>query len=207
MRTLFLTFNENTVSLDCTKPRFLTPLVATAHTVFSEDAESRKAPEHQSNQTSGCDFRHGDTHLNIDAADALVEPPSVAPSSLLSGFDGDGFGIAVPDTTSDSASGRSLARKKLFNTLSAKRSSEPRFKTNKVYTFEFYQHLLDFGDELAVDMGRIGGMIPLAHAMDGQPLKIMAAYRNDKTKQELEPLWSFDIFHESLYSYAKRALD
>jgi hypothetical protein len=60
---------------------------------------------------------------------------------------------------------------------------------------------------LAVDMGRIGGMIPLAQSMDGQPLKIMAAYRSSEIKQELDSLWSFDIFHESLYSYAQTALE
>jgi hypothetical protein len=52
-------------------------------------------------------------------------------------------------------------------------------------------------------MGRIGGMVPLAQAMDGQPLKILAAYRhNEGNHEELDTLWSFDIFHESLYPYA-----
>lgn len=46
-------------------------------------------------------------------------------------------------------------------------------------------------------------MVPLAQAMDGQPLKILAAYRqNEGNHEELDTLWSFDIFHESLYPYA-----
>jgi len=56
-------------------------------------------------------------------------------------------------------------------------------------------------------MGKIGGMIPLVQAMDGQPLKIMAAYGESEENQELDTLWSFDIFHESLYPYAESALE
>jgi len=69
-----------------------------------------------------------------------------------------------------------------------------------------FQHLLDFsGDELALDMGRMG-RFPLAQAMDGQPLKIMAAYQNnEEIHGELDALWSFDIFHQSLYPYAQKA--
>jgi len=195
-------------SLDEEKPRFLTPLVATANTVLSENGEYESSCDNSTDRNSRKRFaslKHGDRHLNIDTSSDLEEPHSLEPSSVLSALSANtDLGITVPDTTSCGATGRSLTRKKIFNALSAKRSPEPRFDTHKVYTFEFYQHLLDFGDELAVDTGRIGGMIPLAQATDGQPLKIMAAYKSSENKQELEPLWSFDIFHESLHSYATR---
>ena len=197
-------------SLDDNKPRFLTPLVATAHTVLSEGDEHEKSRtlDGQNSIKLSPRSKNCDRHLNIDLGDNLKEPSSVKSSSILSDLAVDSnLGITIPDTTSFSATKRSLARKKIFNAISANRKPEPRFDTHKIYTFEFYQHLLDFGDELAVDMGRVGGMVPLAQAMDGQPLKIMAAYRRSEIGNELDSLWSFDIFHESLYSYAEIALD
>ena len=114
----------------------------------------------------------------------------------------DEIGIGVPDTTKSSIAHRMKVRKKIFNKIASQKLSEPRFDTSKRYTFEFYQHLLDFGpDGLAVDMGRLAGKVPLAAATDGQPIKIMAAYK-DEELHELDTLWSFDIWHESLYPLA-----
>ncbi len=197
------------VSLDENKPRFLTPLVATAHTVLCEKDECKKSRslDDRNSTNLSSHSKERDRHLHLDKNDNLQEPPSVESSSILSDVDiYRSEGITVPDTTSFSAANRSLARKKIFNTISAKKKSQPRFDTDKTYTFEFYQHLLDFGDELAVDMRMVGGMVPLAQAMDGQPLKIMAAYKSE-IGDKLESLWSFDIFHESLYSYAEAAFD
>jgi len=116
--------------------------------------------------------------------------------------------VRVTDTTKSSIASRMKARKKAFNTLAAKKSMEPRFDTTKEYTFEFYQHMLDFGDDIALDIGGsvIGGKIGLAKATNGQPLKILAAYRDTINNDELDSLWSFDLWHESLYPYAKAAL-
>jgi hypothetical protein len=136
--------------------------------------------------------------------DAVEEPPSVEAKSVLTAISDD-LGVYVPDTTNSSVAGRMKARKKIFNALAAKKSSEPRFLTDAEYVFEFYQHLLDFGEEMAVDLGRVGGKVGLAQATDGQPLKIMAAYQ-DHDSQELDTLWSFDIWHESLYPYAEMAI-
>jgi len=193
-------------SLDGNKPRFLSPLVATAHTVLSEDEDEH--PSDRNSIDSSLRLKQRDRHLDLDVEADLQEPHSLDSSSVLSSLaTNTDLGITIPDTTSFSATNRSLTRKKIFNSLSANRTPEPRFDTDKIYTFEFYQHLLDFGDELALDMGRIGGMIPLAQALDGQPLKIMAAYRSGEVGDDLEPLWSFDIFHESLYSYVQMAGD
>ena len=79
-----------------------------------------------------------------------------------------------------------------------------------ILNYTLFQHLLDFsGDELTLEMGKVGGSIPLARALDGQPLKIMAVYQQNGTNHEceLDALWSFDIFHESLYPYAQQAND
>lgn len=197
-------------SLDKNKPRFLSPLVATAQTVLSEEDEndSSDTPEDQKSTRPSSSSKERARYLDIDVGTNLLEPHSLEPTSVLStlGTDSD-LDITIPDTTLLSATKRALARKKIFNSLSAKGSSEPQFDPNRTYTFEFYQHLLDFGDELALDMGAIGGTYPLAQAMDGQPLKIMAAYKSGETGEDIEPLWSFDLFHESLYPYAQTAAD
>jgi hypothetical protein len=76
---------------------------------------------------------------------------------------------------------------------------------SKQYTFEFYQHLLDFGpDGLAMDLGRPVGKVGLAKVTNGQPLKLMSAWQCPETGR-LDALWSFDIWHESLYLYAQKA--
>jgi len=192
-------------SLDDDKPRFLSPLVATAQTVLSGNDVFEKSPNNTEswNLESARPLKNSDHHLDIDTVTNSGEPPSVKTSSVFSDLSADSIlGISVPDTTLCSVARRMSARKNIFNALSVKRSLEPRFHTNKTYTFEFFQHLLDFGDELAVDMGRIGGMVPLAPALNCQPLKIFAAHKNSEKTLDLEALWSFDIFHESLYSSA-----
>lgn len=171
-------------TLDGNRPRFLTPLVATAHTVVVKSSKDS---------------------LSQDMEDDIEEPSSVEATSALASVP-DSLGVHVPDTTKSSIVSRMKARKRVFNALAAKKSSEPRFDIDKEYTFEFYQHLLDFGEELAIDMGRVGGKVGLAQATDGQPLKIMAAYRDHET-HELDTLWSFDIWHESLYPFAEMAME
>ena len=195
------------VSLD-DKPRFLSPLVATAQTVLSANNVSKSDNNSDCRNLKNGDppFKYGDRHVDIDTATDAGEPPSVESSSILSGLSPDIIlSISVPDTTSCSVSRRTSARKKIFNALSS-RSQEPRFDTKKIYTFEFFQHLLDFGDELALDMGRIGGTVPLAQFLNCQPLKIFAAYKNSEKIQDLEDLWSFNIYHESLYHNSQSAL-
>jgi hypothetical protein len=171
------------ISLEGDKPRFLSPLVATAHTVLVNTSSS-----------DGGRIRH-------DIESPVEEGPSTKETSVLYYVPGD---LTVPDTTNSSVSSRMKVRKKIFNTLAAKQSAEPRFDTTKEYTFEFYQHLLDFGEKLAIDMGKVVGKIGLAQATDGQPLKILAAYKS-KENHELEALWSFDIWHESLFHFAEQS--
>jgi Protein of unknown function (DUF1769) len=101
------------------------------------------------------------------------------------------------------------------------------FATDKQYTFEFYEHLVLFDNpqkEFAVNL-RLPLLrhIPIAPATDGQPIQMMAALRkrresnqqpcdedDDETiaagwDDELDYLWAFEVWHESLYDYACRA--
>jgi len=198
------------VSLDDDEPKFLSPLVATAQTVLltNNEFKSYDNSDYRNPKNAAPPLKDCDRHLNVDIVTDAGEPPSTDSSSILSDLSSDVIlGTSVPDTTSCSVTSRTLARKKIFNTLSAKRSLEPRFDTKKIYTFEFFQHLLDFGDELALDMGRVGGKVSLAQTLNFQPLKIFAAYKNCGKQQNLETLWSFDIFHESLYYTAESYSD
>jgi hypothetical protein len=96
-------------------------------------------------------------------------------------------------------------RKKTFNSVTAKKSELPYFSLDKEYTFEFYQHLLIFHEnELTLDMGKPIGKVSIPPSMDGQPLKFMSAHKDPETG-DLDSLWSFDIWHESMYQLAKQA--
>jgi hypothetical protein len=172
-------------TIDGNKPRFLSPLVSTAHTVLVENGDGQQQQQQQ--------------YSSIE--ELLGEPPSVDTTSIMA-YIPEAIVIGVPDTTRSSVAHRMKVRKKVFNKIASQKLSEPRFDTSKKYTFEFYQHLLDFGpDGLAVDMGRLAGKVPLAPATDGQPIKIMAAHK-DEEGHELDTLWSFDVWHESLYPLA-----
>ncbi|VEU36874.1 unnamed protein product [Pseudo-nitzschia multistriata] len=198
-------------SLDGNSPRFLTPLLATANTVLSQE-NGIDETGNNSSTTNKCNrplsSEDGSPCLKIDTTVDLEEPSSLEPSSVLSSLlaHESNPSIKIPDTSLYSSIDRTVSRKKVFNLLSAMNSPEPRFDCDRIYTFEFYQHLLELS-RYALDMGSVGGMIPLAQATDGQPLKIMAAHRESDESQELDILWSFDIFHESLYAYAELAVD
>jgi hypothetical protein len=172
-------------TIDGDEPRFLTPLVATCHTALAKP--------------------NNDDDLSKDMEDNVEEPPSVDATSLMLDVKRE-VHMAVSDTTKSSITSRMKCRKQAYNSIAANKQDKPLFSLDKEYTFEFYQHLLDFSDELAVDMGRPIGKVGLAQATDGQPLKFMSAHQ-DPISGELNSLWSFDIFHESLYAYAELALE
>ena len=184
-------------TLDGDMPRFLTPLVATAHTVLQVGCGEDASPS--STQLE---------YYPLDLESPVEEPSSKDESSLLVDVERDVVDVrkSVNDTTNSGTAGRMKLRKKVYNSISASKSPLPKFDLTKEYTFEFYQHLLDFGpEELAVDMGRPIGKVGLSGPTDGQPLKFMSAYRDPDTDQ-LDSLWSFDIWHKSLYPHAEQAL-
>jgi hypothetical protein len=171
-------------TIDGDEPRFLTPLVATCHTALAKPKK--------------------DDDMSKDMEDGVEEPPSVDATSLMLDVKRE-LNMAVSDTTKSSVTTRMKARKKAYNSVAANKQDKPLFSLDKEYTFEFYQHLLDFSDELAIDMGRPIGKVGLAQATDGQPLKFMSAHQ--AKSGELNSLWSFDIWHESLFPYAELALE
>ena len=173
------------------KPYFLSPLVSTAQTVLQHDDDDSKCHE-------------SSTELERD----IQEPHYDEDTSILQAVR-DQLGKKIPDSSKTSVERRMKYRKKLFNELTLKHHHDERlrFDTDKEYTFEFYQHLLDFSSELAIDspFGRMG----LTKATDGQPLKFQSAYRSNSFSSgsdivdQLDSLWDFEIWHESLFPRAK----
>lgn len=131
-----------------------------------------------------------DTHMEIP-----LEEPLTCEHTLL--------GKASRHT---STMQRARFRKKNFDKLFAHRERTPVTDPNKVYTFEFLQHLLSF-DDFEIQLGSIMGTIPLKNILDGQPLQIMASHKHPNPNQPNavhNRLWCFDIWHEMLIPDAKR---
>ncbi|GMH82836.1 hypothetical protein TrST_g8968 [Triparma strigata] len=63
------------------------------------------------------------------------------------------------------------------------------YDTKSVYTFDFYQHLLD-ASQYELDLGV--KRVKLANALDGQPLQILAVTRDGREA------WKFQLWHEAL---------
>jgi Protein of unknown function (DUF1769) len=209
-------------TLEGDNPRFLVPLVATAQTVMTKPHTTTTTTDAVITQHQGASLLQGKLDTNLlncsvylgsqDLDDDLQEPPATDPTSILQELGG---GVGTHNnlwTTSSSSSkttttisSRMHVRKKVFNAISAKKSKTPCFSLDKEYTFEFYQHLLVFDEpEFTLDMGRPIGKVALSTITDGQPIKFMSAYK-DPITGKLDSLWSFDIWHESMYALAQKA--
>lgn len=112
--------------------------------------------------------------------------------------------IKLGNDTSTSAS-RTKARKKAFDRLCEDGDDTLTFDTNRVYSFEFVQHLVDF-QTFDLSLGNMLGKMDLSQALNGQPIKIMAAYQRlppgsgDREEKVLfDNLWSFDLWNEKAY--------
>jgi hypothetical protein len=208
-------------SLDCDRPRFLSPLVSTAQTVSSRSRRGRAGGTGPDGD-GGDDDDDGDDDASADGGDsieaAMEEPQPSDPSSLLRKLlvprpESVGRSFELP-ADSDRVARRVKARKRAFNGLRAQGDASPTFDPDREYTFEFFQHLLLF-DELALDLARPVGKWPLRRMLDGQPIKFMAAHQvvrdgaggigptgTKAIDEEMRWLWSFDLWHESLYEDA-----
>lgn len=177
---------------DC--PRFLSPLASTAQTVIRRHLEE------------------GSMHNNEPTADQSIEddicePQPSDPSSILQVLHQSNDKASLP-SDSDNTTTRIKTRKKAYDKLYASRNKEPTFNTETEYTFQFFQHLLLFND-FALNFPKPIGKHPLHRMLNGQPLKFMAAHQiqevDTKGKiidEEISWLWSFDLWHESLYEDA-----
>jgi hypothetical protein len=195
-------------TLEGNQPRFVSPLISTAQTAIAKDRrtgfeDSSQSVAVEATADKELQLRNYEIYSGaLDLEDTIEEPSASDPSSLMQ---------AVPEASHADSSHKSVAartkmRKTLFNNLAAKKAAEPTFDLEKEYTFEFFQHLLIFDeqDELKVDMGRIVGKVGLAKPLNGQPLKFMGAHKHPETS-DLTSLWSFDLWHSSLYGYAQEA--
>ena len=91
---------------------------------------------------------------------------------------------------------RARYRKKHFDKLFTQKSPFPVTDPNKVYTFEFLQHLFNFND-FSIELGSMLGAIKLKETLDGQPLQIMAMLGEQR-------IWSFDVWHEVLIEESRK---
>jgi hypothetical protein len=188
------------IKLNGNTPRLLSPLVATAHTVWQHHPNNNNNPNTDDGRNKN--YHHADS-VDDDMEEVhMSHPSSVVPMVYRA------LGRTVERTNKADSTpllARIKARKRAVNQLVVKRDATVQFDVSKEYTFEFYQHLLDFGPEgLAVDVGRPVGKVGIAAMTNGQPLKVMSAWQCPQTRT-LEPLWSFDIWHESLYQHAQAA--
>lgn len=203
-------------NIDGDTPCFLAPLAATAHSVIQYDctkdslvysSEENKKEEEEEGQDQN-KLKHFRFYQGAgkDIVKDIEEPQATSSSSILPEVPGNTY-ESCKKLESQKVASRQKARKKALNQVSAKSLKEPVFCTNKEYCFEFYQHLLLFNENLAIDMGRPVGQVSIAQSLNGQPLQIMAAFRDNdgdnSNSGKLETLWNFELWHETLYPYAK----
>jgi len=111
------------------------------------------------------------------------------------------------NTASSSSATRAKNRKKAFDKLCASNNKSITFQTDKVYTFEFLQHLIDF-ENFELGLGSLLGKFKLDTLLNGKCINIMAAHQRhpiegEIVNQSLDTLWSFDLWHETLLEAAR----
>jgi hypothetical protein len=190
-------------------PRFLAPLVSTTQTVIVSTRRNDDDNEKEENRTL----------LETMVPHDLEEPLSTQSTSVLydcrhteqHGNPCRHKGEIVSAATTNNNDQKKLQkklrklRKRVFDDAYAKQNKEAIFRTDREYTFEFYQNLLHF-DDLSLGLGG-KRRYSLTKLLDGQPLKIMAARQpccNDGVAvgTTTDFLWSFDIWHEKLWPVA-----
>ncbi len=221
--------------LDGDRPRFLSPLVSTAQSVIArrkamtEEKNDGKDDHHDDDDyaTNKCCNNNESIQNNESQSleDVIHEPQPSHPTSLLQTVIHSGAASKAGISTtlpsdSDNVAARTKHRKRAFDRLFAKSVKIPLFDTETEYTFEFFQHLISFED-FALDFVRPVGKQPLCGVLNGQPLKFMAGHQvkemrekgdgsgtleeEQEEKEVIKWLWSFDLWHESLYDDAVAA--
>jgi len=87
----------------------------------------------------------------------------------------------------------SAKRKQLLSVPS--KAKQYKYDTRSVYTFDFYQHLIDVSTySLDIGITKLG----LPHSLNNQPIQCMAKTSDDRY------LWNFLMWHESLLPTKKQ---
>jgi hypothetical protein len=201
------------VDLSGEKPRFLTPLVATAHTVtvreHLDDTTTAAFAGERNERIRNWSIYKGSSNMEAP----LVEPAPSDPSSIMQALPPQAKTWAASSSSYDHTTGtearRRVIRKKAFNSLVGRvahsTSEEPTFDMGKEYTFEFYQHLLTLADPEDMKLSVAGVKVGISKVLNGQPIRILAGHKNPGTGA-VEPFWSFEIWHQALYPLAQAAL-
>lgn len=173
--------------LECIRPRIFSPLCSMAQSINV----SRNGQD-----SNSMDISHSEPHPHSSAS--LVQE----------------LKKSLSNTKEGKVTNPVQHRKKAFEAVyddhidPSTSVDSPCFDPNKEYTFEFLQHLIDYND-LSLDFGSLIGKIRLGGALRGQPVRVItgALRKNSKQKtgnsplgmNDLDCLWSFDLWHESLY--------
>eukprot|EP00804_Cyclotella_cryptica_P001352 CCRYP_014126-RB/>CCRYP_014126-RB protein AED:0.43 eAED:0.54 QI:0/0/0/1/1/1/2/0/699 len=183
--------------LECSHPRILGPLCSMAQSLHV--ARGRDSPV--------MDLPHVEPHFQ--SKESLVHDlrKNHSGGGVAGGGGGSHSSVQIRKKAFDSVYDARMA------TLSLPQSSSPCFDPNAVYTFEFLQHLIDYND-FSLDFGSIVGKMKLGGALKGQPCRFVAGVvprkgdigERDLTLGDLDCLWSFDLWHETLH-VGKREVD
>jgi hypothetical protein len=144
----------------------------------------------------------------------IHEPQRSDQSSIMQSFissdTGESIGISSAlSSGKTSVASRMRYRKRAFDKIFSDSIKTPTFDVDKEYSFEFFQHLINF-DDFSLDFVKPIGKHSLYRMLNGQPLKFMAARQtrgDDKSHgvargEDLKWFWCFDLWHESLYEDA-----
>lgn len=161
----------------CDKPYVLSALGSAPRTIIVRDAS--KTPEKS----------HG------DGMSRELSEPIFASESLLG-----------RDNHAENSLDRARNRKKQLDQWFLAQADTPRALVDKVYTFEFLQHLFDY-ENFHIDIGN-SMHAKVKDLLDGQPLQLMAEFFRDG--QPIDPankLWAFEIWNECLWDDAVASVE
>lgn len=165
------------VKLDGTSPYFVSPLGSTPQTVKVDQLEPMNR------------FKQFKANISI----SLDQEEPVDQNKML---------IPIKVGSGSSSVVRAKVRKKAFDKICADEDESLKFQTDKIYTFEFLQHLVDF-QTYEMSLGSMLGKMDLSKAVNGQPMSLMAAYQRPMEGEKkfcFDTLWSFDLWHENVYT-------
>mmetsp|Transcript_2907 Transcript_2907/g.5447 ORF Transcript_2907/g.5447 Transcript_2907/m.5447 type:complete len:591 (+) Transcript_2907:238-2010(+) len=165
------------VKLDGSSPYFVSPLGSTPQTIKVDQLDSMNR------------FKQFKANFSI----SLDQEEPVDQSKML---------VPLRVGSGSSSVVRAKGRKKAFDKMCTDEDESLTFQMDKVYSFEFLQHLVDF-QNFELSLGSVLGKMDLSKAVNGQPLSLMAAYQRlmEGEKQFcFDTLWSFDVWHENVYT-------